>query len=378
MRVAMTCDYPVDPRYVPGGVTAVAHHLVHGLGRIEGLDLHVVCCQRDVARDAVEKRDGATIHFLTNSDRLTLTLDARLQRRKIARTMKRIAPDLVHAQGLGLATAAALDSGLPFLLSLHGIIWKEGCIRLPTWRRRLRGRLRAWRARRQILRATNVVITSGYAAEVLPKERAYRTFALNNPVSERVFAIRNEPKGQHVLLVGGTRQRKDPMTAIRTMERVVAEIPDAAMTIVGPPSGTSLDREVAAEVAARGLVERIRLRGLVPEEELFAEYARASVVLLTSIEETAPVAIGEAFAAGIPVVGTDAGGIPHMVRDGETGFVRPVGDDAALAAAVVSLLKQPELRARMARRAREVGESDFSLPAIARRTFEIYAEILAG
>jgi glycosyltransferase involved in cell wall biosynthesis len=350
---------------------------VKGLGRLPDLDLHVVCCQPDVPRDAIEQRDGATVHFLTNSDRLSLTLDSWLQRRKIAKTMKRIAPDLVHAQGLGLSTAAAIDSGLPFLVSLHGIIWKEGHIHLPTWKRRMRGRLRAKRAYRQILRTTNVVITSGYAAEVLPEEGRYRTFVLNNPVSERVFEIRNEPRAPHVLLVGGTRQRKDPMTALRTMERVIAELPEATMSIVGPPSGTSLDGAVADWIAAKGLGDKIAVRGLVPEETLFKEYARASVVLLTSIEETAPVAIGEAYAVGIPVVGTDAGGIPHMVRDGETGFVRPVGDDAALAAALLRLLGSRDVRDPLARRAREVGESDFSLEGIARKTVGAYEEILA-
>jgi glycosyltransferase involved in cell wall biosynthesis len=372
----MTCNYPVDPQFIPGGVTAVAHHLVKGLGRLPELDLHVVCCQADVPRDSVEERDGATIHFLRNRDRFSLTLDSFVERRKIAKTMKRIAPELVHAQGLGLATAAAIDSGLPFLVSLHGVIWKEGYIRLPTLARRLRGRVRARRAYRQIRQTKNVVITSGYAAAVLPKERDYRTFVLNNPVSERVFEIRNDPTAPHVLLVGGTRQRKDPMTAIRTMERVLAEIPDATMHLLGPPSGTSLDQQVADYVVVKGLGDRIQLLGLVPEEVLFEEYAAASVMLLTSVEETAPVAIGEAYAVGIPVVGTDAGGIPHMIREGETGFVKPIGDDGGLAAAVLELLDSRERRDRFARRAREIGESDFALEGIARRTLEIYRELL--
>jgi len=378
MRVAMTCNYPVDPKVVPGGVTAVAHYLVKGLGRLPGVDVHVICCQPDVPRDSVEERDGATIHFLRNPDRLSLTLDSWLPRRAIANVVRDIRPDLVHAQGLGLSTSAALDSKLPFVLSLHGIIWKEGAIHLPTLVKRLRGRLRAHRAYRQILRTRNVIITSGYAAEVLPKEREYRRFVVNNPVEERVFALRNAPTAPHVLMVGGTRQRKDPMTAVRTMERVLETVPDATMHVLGPPSGTGLDREVAEHVSSRGLGGHVKILGLVPEEVLWAEYEAASVLLLTSIEETAPVAIGEACAVGIPVVGTDAGGIPHMVRDGETGFVRPVGDVEGLAAAVGSILTSAELRERLARRAREVGESEFGLDGIARRTVEVYEEVLGG
>jgi hypothetical protein len=82
MRVAMVCNYPVDPKVVPGGVTAVAHYLVKGLGALPELDLHVVCCQRDVPRDFVEERDGATIHFLKNRDRLSLTLNSWVERRR--------------------------------------------------------------------------------------------------------------------------------------------------------------------------------------------------------------------------------------------------------------------------------------------------------
>ena len=69
MRVALVCNYPVDPTVVPGGVTAVAHYLVRGLTRVSDIDLHVVCCQRDVPRDSTEERDGATIHFLHTDGR---------------------------------------------------------------------------------------------------------------------------------------------------------------------------------------------------------------------------------------------------------------------------------------------------------------------
>jgi glycosyltransferase involved in cell wall biosynthesis len=374
----MVANYPVDPKFVPGGVTAVAHYLTMGLGRIPELDLHVVCCQRDVPRDFVEARDGATVHFLTNDEKLTLLLAYRRQRRKVARTIRSIAPDLVHAQGLGLATLSAIDSGLPFVVSLHGVIWKESAIRLPSPVKRWRGRIRARSAYRQILRTRNVFITSGYAADALPPEGSYRQFVVNNPVGDRLFRIRNDPKAPRVLVVGGTRQRKDPMTAVRVMERVLAEVPDATMHLLGPPSGMSLDREVEDYVATHGLKDRVRLLGLVPEEVLFAEYANATLLLLTSLEETAPVSIAEAYAVGIPVVGTAAGGIPHMVKDGETGFVRPVGDVEGLAGAVIRLLTSPVERDRLARRAAEAGREEFSLDAIARKTLHAYREIAGG
>jgi glycosyltransferase involved in cell wall biosynthesis len=378
MRVAMICNYPVDPKVVPGGVTAVAHYLVKGLGRVSGLDLHVVCCQADVESERTEERDGATIHFLHDPDRFSLLLRWWPQRRAIARVMRRIRPELAHAQGLGLTAAAAIDSGLPFAVSLHGILWKEANIHHPSRRKHLRGKLRARAALGQLERTRNVFITSGYAARMLPPGRTYRQFIVNNPVGEEIFAIRNEPTAPHVLVVGGLRHRKDPRTALRVMERVLAEVPDATMHLLGPPSGTPLDREMAELAGSGRLKDRVKLLGLVPDESLWEEYAKASLLLLTSLEETAPVALGEALAVGLPAVVTDAGGNPYLIQDGETGFVRPVGDVEALAERVIELLRDGELRARLATHAREVGRRHFALDAIAAQTVAAYEEILGN
>jgi glycosyltransferase involved in cell wall biosynthesis len=159
-------------------------------------------------------------------------------------------------------------------------------------------------------------------------------------------------------------------------ERTRESVPELTMSIVGPPSNTPLDEKIAAWIGERGLGERVRVLGLVPEAELHREYERASLLLLTSIEETAPVALGEAHAIGIPSVGTDAGGIPFMIRDGETGFVRPVGDVEGLAEAVGVLLGDADRRETVAAAARRVGEAEYSLERIARATVDAWREIL--
>jgi len=378
VRVALTCNYPVDPTVVPGGVTAVAHYLVRGLTRLPGLDLHVVCCQTDVDHDREEERDGATIHFLSTNGRFAQILNERIERRKMSRVIRRIRPDLVHSEGLGLPTAAVRDAGLPHGVTLHGITWKEASIHHPSWVKELRGRIRARRHLAQIRWADNVFITSGYAAQMLPPGKEYRRFVINNPIGEEIFAIRNEPGPPHVLFVGGTRHRKDPLTAIRAFERATRDLPDATLHVVGPASGTPFDDEVARFVASCGLGERVRILGLVPDEVLRREYERATLLLLTSVEETAPVALGESHAVGIPAVGTDAGGIPWMIREGETGFVRPVGDVEGLAERIHTLLTDAELRARLAAGARRVGEEEYSLDRIARKTVDAWGEILGG
>ena len=199
-----------------------------------------------------------------------------------------------------------------------------------------------------------------------------------NPVGEEIFSLRNRPTSPHIPVVGGLRHRKDPLAAIQVFEHVVAAVPDATMDLLGPDSNTPLDRTVADYVASRGLGDKVRLLGLVPDEQLWEEYERAAVLLLTSKEETAPVALGEACAVGLPAVGTDAGGIPYMIRDGETGFVRPVGDTAGLAERTVAIMTDAPLRDRLAARAREVGRQEYALDRITEQTLAAYRTIVAA
>lgn len=377
MRVAMLGTYPVDPRVVPGGVAAVAHYLVKGLGRLPDLDLQVVCCEPAVPRDFTESRDGATVHFLTCPQRWNHLTGWYAARRRVGSLLARLRPDVVHAQGLGLATAAAADARLPWAVTLHGVIWKESGLTHATLVRRLRGRFFARQAYRQLLGARNVFVISDYAAAMLPPDRKYRTFRINNPVGAEIFALRNRPTSPHILVVGGLRHRKDPLTAIKVFERVVAAVPDATLALLGPNSHSPLDTEVADYVAARGLGDKVRLLGLVPDRRLWEEYERAAVMLMTSKEETAPVALGEACAVGLPAVGTDAGGIAHMIRDGETGFVQPIGDVSGLADRVIAIVTDPPLRERLAAAARAVGRREYALDRIAAQTLAAYRAVRA-
>ena len=122
------------------------------------------------------------------------------------------------------ATAAAADTQLPWAVTLHGVIWRESGLTHTSPTRWLRGRFFARQAYRQLLGVPNVFVISDYAAAMLPPDRPYRTFRINNPVGEEIFSLRNRPTSPHILVVGGLRHRKDPLAAIQVFEHVVAAV----------------------------------------------------------------------------------------------------------------------------------------------------------
>lgn len=88
-------------------------------------------------------------------------------------------------------------------------------------------------------------------------------------------------------------------------------------------------------------------------------YFDSDIFCMPTAGDCLPMVLSEAGAAGLPLVSTRIGGIPEIVRDGETGLLVPVGDPAALAAALRRLVCEPELRRRMGARAVEVVRRDY-------------------
>lgn len=142
-------------------------------------------------------------------------------------------------------------------------------------------------------------------------------------------------------------------TVLRAFELIKARYADATLTIVGSGSEEKRLRELAATLGVAG----VDFRGQVSPAEMPAVLGAADVFLNASIVDNQPLSILEAFASGLPVVSTPVGGIPEMVRDGQTGILVRVGDPAAMADAVCALLDHPDRAVAISREARREVEN---------------------
>jgi glycosyltransferase involved in cell wall biosynthesis len=146
---------------------------------------------------------------------------------------------------------------------------------------------------------------------------------------------------QAALFVGIQFARKGGPTLLEAWSKVVRELPDAELWVVGPKREPDFD-----------LPPRVRWLGYVSGREALADlYRRASVFVLPSIFDPYPNVLREAMGHGLPCVGADSGGIPEIVVEGETGRLAPVGEPEPLAEALVDLLGSPAKAERMGRAA---------------------------
>jgi glycosyltransferase involved in cell wall biosynthesis len=127
-------------------------------------------------------------------------------------------------------------------------------------------------------------------------------------------------------------------------------------------------------IAATGLADIFRMAGF--RSDLDALLPCADVVALPSFTEGLPNVALEAGAAGVPVVASDVGGVPEVVADGQTGYLVPPGDPAALAARITDLLQRPDWARAFGATARRRMHEQFSFAGQARAYAELFAELI--
>jgi N-acetyl-alpha-D-glucosaminyl L-malate synthase BshA len=202
--------------------------------------------------------------------------------------------------------------------------------------------------------------------DVIPNFVDLEQYPLERP-DRRGFAA----PGQKVLLhVSNFRPVKRVLDVVRIFERVAREV-DAVLLMVGEGPERS-----SAQALARRLALGDRLRFLGTQHAIEEIVGLADVFLLPSELESFGLSALEAMARGVPVVGSDAGGLPEVVRHGESGYLLPVGDVEGMAARTIEILKDDERRREMGEAARHRVESLFDAERVVGQYEAVYARVL--
>lgn len=175
-----------------------------------------------------------------------------------------------------------------------------------------------------------------------------------------------------VTIVANLREVKDHATFLRAARRIHAEAPDALFVLAGegpllePMRKQAQSLGIGPDTFFPGRCERI------------PELLRLSdVCVLSSRSEGFSNSVLEYMAARRPVVATDVGGIREAVRDGETGYLVPAGNDELMAARILSLLQEPRRARLFGERGRALIEREFTVQAQLKRIEELYELVLS-
>jgi glycosyltransferase involved in cell wall biosynthesis len=175
-------------------------------------------------------------------------------------------------------------------------------------------------------------------------------------------------------LIVGTVGRLVPVKGhawlLKSVPRVLAEVPQACFALIGEGPLAEHLRQLAEELAISRRVMFLGARQDVPEC-----LAALDLFVLPSLNEGMGLALVEAMAMGLPVVATRVGGIPDVVREGETGLLVPPGDEKALALAMLSLLRDPDRRRAYGEAAKRRVDERFDAASTVREVERLYETV---
>jgi glycosyltransferase involved in cell wall biosynthesis len=230
--------------------------------------------------------------------------------------------------------------------------------------------LTRWRTAVPTIRlADEVVVPSVYLVKVFAKF-GVAARSINNLIELDQFAFkRRQPLRPRFLSNRNLDAHYGVDHVLRAFALIQKRIPEAELLIAGDGS----QRQTLENLSLQLKLQNTSFVGRVEHEEIFQQYQNADIYLNGSEIDNQPLSILEAFACGLPVVTTNAGGIPDMVTDSRTGFVVQQGDHEAMAARALQLLAEANVAESLTRRAREECEK-YSWRAVREQWAQLYCD----
>jgi glycosyltransferase involved in cell wall biosynthesis len=182
------------------------------------------------------------------------------------------------------------------------------------------------------------------------------------------------PDAPLVLFIGQLKIRKGYDLLAEAMPRVLAVCPQVRFIFAG--QNPKQAQELAAICAANGSRDALVLLGPISEGAKVRLLRRAACLVYPTRYESFGLPPLEAMVAGCPVVSTDIPVVREMIRSGENGLLAPPEDPPGLAAAILALLQQPDLRARLIAGGREVAATRYAETPLVAAIEAVYAELL--
>ncbi len=220
-----------------------------------------------------------------------------------------------------------------------------------------------------------VMVNDGIAAE--------RIFVAHSGIDLQRFArvagnhlvdeFNLKPAERVVINVAHLAGHKGQKYLVGAIPHVLAAIPNVRFFIIGKGE---LMSELQALSVSLGIGHALTFTGF--RNDVGAFYKIADLFVMSSVQEGLGTAILDALALGIPVVAANAGGIPEVIKDGETGRLVEAANPQALAKGIIEMLSNVDQARAMARRGQDNVKAEFSIDAMVENNLAVYNRLLTS
>ncbi|TPV51413.1 glycosyltransferase family 4 protein [Pseudarthrobacter phenanthrenivorans] len=355
--------YPPDVN----GAAQFGYRLAKGMtGR--GHNVHVLACRNGKGKSFTEFRPEGTVHRLRSHSvpthetfRICFPWEIK---KEISLLFDRVKPDVVHIQSHYMigehVLYEAVKRGVRIVATNHFMPENlNPFLPFPQWFKNIIGRI-SWKDMGKVMGQADVITTPTPLAAKAMHQHAFlrKVLPLSNGIDSAAYELQ---PGEHidrhpyptVMFAGRLAEEKHVDVLIEAIGKTPPEL-NVHLEVVGGGEVRSSLEELVRHLR---LEDRVKFLGLVSDEELRKAYIKADLFCMPGTAELQSLVTLEAMSASTPVVLADAMALPHLVRDGENGYLFTPNDSDDLAKKITRILELPaDQRAAMGKVSREMVE----------------------
>jgi len=334
------------------GAAQFGYRLAKGM-TARGHNVHVLACRQDKGKSYTEFRDEATVHRLRSHGVFTheyfrICFPWEIKK-EISLLFDKVQPDVVHIQSHYMigehVLYEAVKRGIRIVATNHFMPENlNPFLPFPQWFKDIVGRI-SWKDMGKVMGQADVVTTPTPLAAKAMHQHAFlrKVLPLSNGIDSAAYELQPgesiEPNSYPtVLFAGRLAEEKHVDVLIDAVAKTPRDL-NVHLEIVG---GGEVRPALEAQVARLGLGDRVKFLGLASDEDLREAYIRADIFCMPGTAELQSLVTLEAMSASTPVLLANAMALPHLVRDGENGYLFTPNDSGELAAKITKLLQLPE------------------------------------
>lgn len=376
MRIMMVGLLPLELGEVKGGVVSVILGMLEAFSRIPDIQVIQVSFNQEIdSAHTIEYSRNVTIHYLPFRSRAAL-LDYAVNAPALRDLVQREQPDIIHIQEVTPQLLRFLRWDKSHLVvTQHGIMSEEFRTAIG-FRNKIKSFFKGFIEQRVFPTFPNIIFISSYNRSLFlgKPEHATRIFI---PVN-RIFLEATVPPGdpRTILYVGVLNVNKNIRLVLESLRELREQGRVYRLEVVGGFKDEAFKPVLEDLVRENGVEAQVRFHGWKTPQEILTLHERCGIFILPSKQENMPVSIAESMSTGRVVIASDVGAIREMFVDGQSGFLFPKDDLAALTKILLHLYDHPEKIREVGQAAIQEARTKFDPDMVVAQTVAFYRAVL--
>ncbi len=331
MVIAQIGTFPQNIKKIRGGIEASVSGLSFALSKENSIFVFDTP-RNDLENDFVEINEDVTIYRYRGKGN---NFNSLKRVKKIIEDIKSINPDICHIHGSGYLQNKLYKllsaENYKVIVTIHGLQHIEKKNELSK-KKNIRSLIKYYLLSKSefdiIENSKTLIVDTIYVEDQIIDYRKRRKIkkipqitVIPQGIDSHYFSVKRNPKGVVLLCIGGICRRKGQIKLLECFHEVFKQSKDVQLIIAGFISEREYYDELILNIRERDLENSVKVLTQNNQEDIFNLYTQASLFVLYSAEESQGIVLAEAMATGLPVVATEVGGIPYVVKNNINGLL---------------------------------------------------------